>query len=353
MNLLRPLDHHLVVDGRRLHVLDWGGDDRTPLLLLHGFTGHAHAWDTLSIALQPHFHVYALDQRGHGESDPADIYTAVAAFDDISGVVDRLGLTSFVPHRAFDGRPERDVLHIQAARPRPAAGRSWTSAPRSAKRAALPFAGPPEPDTWESIEQAAPTPLSRERVPRASTTTAGSSRTVSGGAPTAPWCGRGIRASRSAAPRRDVDWWSPPALDHAADAGAARRGEPRARPRHRRADGEGAASRQIHRDPARGPHAARGQPGGRSRCPEGLPRLRLRRPRPSLKTGSADGRPPRSARRRALPSRSPQPAQEPFDPLPRTDLRDVRSERRALDVEGVADIEPRVRLERPPRSEPP
>src|SRR5215475_12109161 len=69
MNLLRPIDRDVVVNGLKLHVLDWGGGDRTPLLLLHGFTGHAHAWDTLSIALQPHFHVYAMDQRGHGDSD--------------------------------------------------------------------------------------------------------------------------------------------------------------------------------------------------------------------------------------------------------------------------------------------
>src|SRR2546429_9211445 len=96
MNLLRPLDLHLRVNGLRLHVLDWGGGDRTPLLLLHGFTGHAHAWDTLSIALQPHVHVYALDARGHGDSDPADTYTAAAAFADISGVAAQLGLTSSV-----------------------------------------------------------------------------------------------------------------------------------------------------------------------------------------------------------------------------------------------------------------
>src|SRR5262249_47639934 len=53
MNLLRPIDRTLSVKGLTLHLLDWGGEGRTPLLLLHGFTGHAHAWDTLSIALQP------------------------------------------------------------------------------------------------------------------------------------------------------------------------------------------------------------------------------------------------------------------------------------------------------------
>src|SRR5207249_7975097 len=84
VNLLRPHERDVVVDGRRLHLLDWGGDGRPPLLLLHGFTGHAHAWDTLAIALQPHFHVYALDARGHGDSDPADVYDAAGAFKDLS-----------------------------------------------------------------------------------------------------------------------------------------------------------------------------------------------------------------------------------------------------------------------------
>src|SRR5437867_13300713 len=96
MNLLSPLDRDLTVKGLRLHVLDWGGAGRAPLLLLHGFTGHAHAWDTLSIALQPHFHVHALDQRGHGDSDPADVYNAVVAYDDLAGVVDQLGLRSVI-----------------------------------------------------------------------------------------------------------------------------------------------------------------------------------------------------------------------------------------------------------------
>src|ERR1051325_7760699 len=96
MNLLRPIERDLVVNNLRLRLLDWGGGDRTPVLLLHGFTGRAHAWDTLSTALQPDYHVYALDQRGHGDTDPADVYNPVVAFDAIAGVVDQLGLASFV-----------------------------------------------------------------------------------------------------------------------------------------------------------------------------------------------------------------------------------------------------------------
>ena len=154
MNLLRPLDRYLVVKGLRLHVLDWGGEGRTPLLLLHGFTGHAHAWDTLSIALQPHFHVYALDQRGHGDSDPAEVYNPVAAFDDIAGVVAELGLGPFVLVGLSMGG--RNGMYFASRRPDLVQKLVIVDiGPEISKRAALPSAGPPEPDTWESIEQAA------------------------------------------------------------------------------------------------------------------------------------------------------------------------------------------------------
>lgn len=154
MNLLRPLDRYLLVNGVRLHLLDWGGDGRTPLLLLHGLSGHAHAWDTLSIALQPHFHVYALDQRGHGDSDPADTYDAVAAFDDISGVVEQLGLTSFVLVGLSMGG--RNAMYFTSRRPDLVRKLVVIDiGPEISRRAAEPPVGPPEPESWDSIEQAA------------------------------------------------------------------------------------------------------------------------------------------------------------------------------------------------------
>jgi pimeloyl-ACP methyl ester carboxylesterase len=154
MNLLRPRDRDVVANGVRLHLLDWGGEGRTPLLLLHGFTGHAHAWDTLSIALQPHFHVYALDQRGHGDSDAAETYGPLAAFDDISGVVDQLGLRSLVLVGLSMGG--RNAMYFTSKRPEAVQKLVIVDiGPEISTRYAAAPAGSTEPDTWDSIEQAA------------------------------------------------------------------------------------------------------------------------------------------------------------------------------------------------------
>ena len=154
MNLLRPHESDLKVDGRKLHLLDWGGAGRTPVLLLHGFTGHAHAWDTLSIALQPHFHVLALDQRGHGDSDPADVYNPAVAFDDLNGVIDQLGLRSLILIGLSMGG--RNAIYFTAKRPEVVQKLVTVDiGPVISTRASAAPAGPPEPDTWESIEQAA------------------------------------------------------------------------------------------------------------------------------------------------------------------------------------------------------
>ncbi|MBI1736995.1 MAG: alpha/beta hydrolase [Candidatus Rokubacteria bacterium] len=154
MNRLRPLDRDLVVNGLRLHLLDWGGEGRPPLLLLHGFTGSAHAWDTLAIALQPHFRVLALDQRGHGDSDPADVYSPIVAFDDIGGVIDQLGLTSLVLIGLSMGG--RNAMYFASKRPEPVEKLVIVDiGPEISRRHADAPAGPPEPETWESVEQAA------------------------------------------------------------------------------------------------------------------------------------------------------------------------------------------------------
>ena len=89
-----PQDKYLDVGGLRLHYLDWGNPDAQPLVLLHGFTGHAHTWDTFAAAMCARFHVLALDQRGHGDSGWAKdgAYTADDHAADIYAWHTQLGL---------------------------------------------------------------------------------------------------------------------------------------------------------------------------------------------------------------------------------------------------------------------
>jgi len=89
-----PADHDVVVDGLRLHYLDWGRDGRPPLLFLHGGCLTAHTWDLVCLALRANFHCLALDQRGHGDSEwsPTLDYGPDAHVRDIRGLIEHLGL---------------------------------------------------------------------------------------------------------------------------------------------------------------------------------------------------------------------------------------------------------------------
>src|SRR5437667_212475 len=90
----KPSDKDIDTDGLRLHYLDWGNVAAPPMLLLHGFSGHAHTWDTFARAMADQFHILALDQRGHGESDWATdgAYTVDDHAADIRAFHDRLRL---------------------------------------------------------------------------------------------------------------------------------------------------------------------------------------------------------------------------------------------------------------------
>src|SRR5215470_16155582 len=80
-------------DNLLLHCLDYGGEGRSPLLFLHGGSAHAHWWDFVAPAFTEHFHVMALDQRGHGDSPwtrewaystrhyIADLYRIISAWE--------------------------------------------------------------------------------------------------------------------------------------------------------------------------------------------------------------------------------------------------------------------------------
>ena len=64
-----PRSRVVTANRLRQHLLEWGTGGRV-VLLLHGFLEHAHAWDLVAPGLaQRGFHVFALDWRGHGDSE--------------------------------------------------------------------------------------------------------------------------------------------------------------------------------------------------------------------------------------------------------------------------------------------
>ncbi len=82
---------YVELDGINFHYLDWGGEG-PPLVMLHGFTGHAHTWDYTARALADQYRVLALDQRGHGDTDWAPVYGSRPMVADLLAFLDALSL---------------------------------------------------------------------------------------------------------------------------------------------------------------------------------------------------------------------------------------------------------------------
>jgi pimeloyl-ACP methyl ester carboxylesterase len=85
---------NVVLRRQRFHYLEWGEPDAPPVVLLHGGHQSAHSWDLVSLHLAQHYHVMALDQRGHGDSEWArDVeYTNHAMSLDAMAFLDAMGL---------------------------------------------------------------------------------------------------------------------------------------------------------------------------------------------------------------------------------------------------------------------
>lgn len=68
MQTISPEDHYFKVSNAWLHYVDWGGTGR-PIVLLHGLQDTARNWDHIASHLTSLGRVYALDARGHGDSE--------------------------------------------------------------------------------------------------------------------------------------------------------------------------------------------------------------------------------------------------------------------------------------------
>ncbi len=84
-------------DGIELQLLRWSRVG-IPLVLLHGFGNEAHIWDDFAPAIAPYYQVYALDLRGHGDSDwaPDARYDYEHHVADLEAIFDTLGFERIV-----------------------------------------------------------------------------------------------------------------------------------------------------------------------------------------------------------------------------------------------------------------
>ena len=111
MTCPEPRSRHVVANRLRHHLLEWGGNGPA-VLLLHGFLENAHVWDLVAPPLAAGgYHVYALDWRGHGDSDwigPGGYYHFADYTADLAFLVpqlaERVALIAHSMGRGVGGR---------------------------------------------------------------------------------------------------------------------------------------------------------------------------------------------------------------------------------------------------------
>jgi esterase len=89
-----PVDRFIVVNGLRLHYLDWGSEIKPPFIMLHGISRVAHQFDHLAPQFAVNYRVMALDMRGHGDSawSPEGAYVVEDYVKDLEAFVAKLDL---------------------------------------------------------------------------------------------------------------------------------------------------------------------------------------------------------------------------------------------------------------------
>ncbi len=63
-----PISRYYVSQRLKLHYTVWGDEANPPLLLIHGNRDHARTWDAVAKRLCGDYCIYAVDLRGHGDS---------------------------------------------------------------------------------------------------------------------------------------------------------------------------------------------------------------------------------------------------------------------------------------------
>jgi len=66
--MTEPISRYYWSQRLKLHYAVWGDEANPPLMLIHGNRDHARTWDQVAEQLKRDYCVYAVDLRGHGDS---------------------------------------------------------------------------------------------------------------------------------------------------------------------------------------------------------------------------------------------------------------------------------------------
>ncbi len=84
-----PRSQFVALNNCQFHVRDWGGTASKIMLCLHGLASTSHMFDLIAPLIPSDYHVYALDQRGHGLSSKPDYgYDFETIAQDIDAILD-------------------------------------------------------------------------------------------------------------------------------------------------------------------------------------------------------------------------------------------------------------------------
>lgn len=93
----KAADRFVKVGDLNLHYLEWGEPGAPLVVMVHGLTGNAHAFDNLAAHFATRYHVISVDVRGRGDSDWAadGDYSNDAYVADLEGLRQSLGFERF------------------------------------------------------------------------------------------------------------------------------------------------------------------------------------------------------------------------------------------------------------------
>ena len=93
----KAADRYVKVGDLNLHYLESGEPGAPPVVMVHGLTGNAHAFDSLAAHFAVRYHVISVDVRGRGDSDWAanGDYSNDAYVADLEGLRQALGFVRF------------------------------------------------------------------------------------------------------------------------------------------------------------------------------------------------------------------------------------------------------------------